>query len=409
MRSKYGLMEVFGIELEYMVVDAATLSVKSIVDELFAGVTGKIQNVVERERVDWSNELVAHVCEFKNKRPEPDISDLEESFQSEIDFVNKKLETFGAMLMPTAMHPLMNPDIETRLWPHSQNEIYRSYDRIFGCKGHGWSNLQSLHINISFSNDDEFRKLHSAIRIILPLIPALSSSSPIVEGRYTGLKSSRLSYYLENQRRIPSIIGHAIPEYVESEQEYVRNILEPMYRDIAPLDTAGVLQEEWLNSRGAIPKFERGCIEIRLADVQESVVVDLSVAYFWTTLIRMIIEGGLIDIDATKKIDEADLQKILAANVRSGEFAEVTDLSFLALFQFRSRMTSRELLSHLCSKAIEHSSNNLSLGYVARIVEKGTLSTRIENAVGPNPEKERIVEVYRELCRCLSEGEFFDP
>ncbi|HAL85576.1 MAG TPA: hypothetical protein DCM31_01010, partial [Deferribacteraceae bacterium] len=37
-----------------------------------------------------------------------------------------------------------------------------------------------------------------------------------------------------------------------------------MYRDIAPYDPECILQEEWLNSRGAIARFDRKAIEIRL-------------------------------------------------------------------------------------------------------------------------------------------------
>ena len=42
-----------------------------------------------------------------------------------------------------------------------------------------------------------------------------------------------------------------------------------MYRAIDPLDTEGILQEEWLNSRAAIARFDRGAIEIRCMDTQE--------------------------------------------------------------------------------------------------------------------------------------------
>ena len=39
-----------------------------------------------------------------------------------------------------------------------------------------------------------------------------------------------------------------------------------MYRQIAPLDPDHVVQYEWLNSRGAIARFDRNAIEIRVID-----------------------------------------------------------------------------------------------------------------------------------------------
>ena len=83
----------------------------------------------------------------------------------------------GCTLLPGGVHPWMDPSKETRLWPHEYNEVYRSFDRIFGCAGHGWSNLQSTHLNLPFADDDEFGRLHAAIRAILPLLPALNTVS----------------------------------------------------------------------------------------------------------------------------------------------------------------------------------------------------------------------------------------
>jgi gamma-glutamyl:cysteine ligase YbdK (ATP-grasp superfamily) len=102
-------------------------------------------------------------------------------FQAEVRAIGRQLEPLGARLMPTAMHPWMNPAAETRLWPHDQAEIYQAYDRVFGCSQHGQANLQSMHLNLPFANDAEFARLHAAVRLVLPILPALAASSPIVE------------------------------------------------------------------------------------------------------------------------------------------------------------------------------------------------------------------------------------
>ena len=36
-------------------------------------------------------------------------------------------------------------------------------------------------LNLPFSSDEEFGRLHAAIRLLLPLLPALAASSPLVE------------------------------------------------------------------------------------------------------------------------------------------------------------------------------------------------------------------------------------
>ena len=50
--------------------------------------------------------------------------------------------------------------------------MYEAYDRIFDCRGHGWANLQAVHLNLPFSGDEEFGRLHAAIRLVLPIMPA---------------------------------------------------------------------------------------------------------------------------------------------------------------------------------------------------------------------------------------------
>ena len=84
------------------------------------------------------------------------LSDVPGAFAAGVARVNELLAPHGARLMPGAAHPWMNPDTETRLWPHDDDTIYRAYDRIFDCRGHGWSNLQSMHVNLPFADDDEF-------------------------------------------------------------------------------------------------------------------------------------------------------------------------------------------------------------------------------------------------------------
>ncbi len=159
--------------------------------------------------------------------------------------------------MPTAMHPWMNPRTETRIWPHENAEIYAAYDRIFDCKRHGWGNLQSMHLNLPFADDHEFARLHAAVRLLLPILPAIAASSAIAEGRNTGWMDFRMENYRTHQARVPLTIGKVIPDTVSSRVAYERDILAPMYREIEALDAKRILQHEWLNVRGAVPRFDR--------------------------------------------------------------------------------------------------------------------------------------------------------
>ena len=128
-----------------------------------------------------------------------------------------------------------------------------------------------------FASDVEFGRLHAAVRFVLPLLPALAASSPIVEGQNSEKLDARLGFYSQNQKKIPSIIGAMIPEAVFTEADYRKEVLQPIADDIKPYDTAGVLEAEWLNSRAAIPKFEKSCLEIRVLDITECISSDLAI------------------------------------------------------------------------------------------------------------------------------------
>ena len=192
MNSPLHLFQGTGIELEYMIVNKQSLKINPIADEIIKSLTGNYTSDTEYKNIGWSNELVLHVIELKTPEPVITLKYLDESFLKSIRKINDYLSEFNSVLLPTGAHPLMNPFKETKLWPHEYNAVYEAYDRIFGCKGHGWSNLQSVHLNLPFANDDEFGRLHAAIRILLPVIPALTASTPILDGRITGYKDSRL-------------------------------------------------------------------------------------------------------------------------------------------------------------------------------------------------------------------------
>ena len=264
----YRLFEVSGVEIEYAVVRRGTLAAAPDVDKLLAALGGSPDSHPALGNVEADNELAAHVLELKCREPSRDLVAQTKDFQAFVTRINQALERFDAQLLPTGMHPFMDPARESRLWAHEDQDIYATYDRIFSCRGHGWFNLQSVHLNLPFSGDAEFSRLHNAISLLLPLLPALAASSPIFEGRHQGWLDSRLFHYMGNQRRLPSIIGNIVPEPVGSEEEYRESILAPMYRDIAPFDPEGTLQDEWLNSRAAIARFDRNAIEIRCLDTQ---------------------------------------------------------------------------------------------------------------------------------------------
>ena len=330
--SSLQLFEAFGVELEYMIVDSQTLQVKPIADQLLREQAGAFVSELEAGEMAWSNELVLHVIELKTNGPARNLAPLPALFQQQVDQINRILARYEAMLLPTGMHPLMDPATDTRLWPHDYNAVYQAYDRIFNCQGHGWSNLQSTHLNLPFPDDAAFGRLHAAIRLLLPLIPALCASSPLVQGRLTGFMDTRLEVYRQNQARIPAIAGSIIPEAVFSREAYEAQILHKIYRDIAPYDPAGILQDEFLNSRGAIARFSRGTIEIRLADIQECPQADLAIMQVLVAVLKRLASEKWISLKGQQSWHPEELAEIFLEVIEHGLDTVLVNASFLHVF-----------------------------------------------------------------------------
>ena len=400
-----------GIELEYMIVSRDSQDVLPVSDQVIHSVTGDYENEYEEGPIGWSNELVLHVLEFKTNGPAAQLGSLADLFRENIQRVNDILQGHGGMLMPTAMHPWMNPALQMSLWPHGDREIYQTFDRIFNCQGHGWSNLQSMHINLPFADDREFALLHTAIRTLLPVMPAFAASSPLREGDLTGMLDSRLETYRHNASRIPEVTGLVVPEYIASRSEYDSLILVPMYEAIKPHDPAGVLQYEWLNARGAIARFDRNTIEIRVLDTQETPAADLAIAGFCIAILKALIDRHWGEQSLPSSMATENLAAILHATIRDGEHAVINDASYLQLFGFpEAKCEAGELGYHLLETLPREASDEGMFWRetIRFILNRGTLASRICKALGHTAKRSYIEETYRVLCKCLAEGRLFE-
>lgn len=404
------LFSAYGVELEYMIVNRDNLSIAPISDQLIHDVAGKFQNEVEFEHIAWSNELVLHVIELKTNGPAPLLSPLAQHFQEQVEKINQLLKKYNAKLLPTGAHPLMNPYSDARLWPHDQNIIYETYDKIFDCRGHGWSNLQSVHLNLPFANDDEFAKLHTAIRLILPIIPALSASTPIVDGKLTGLMDTRLEFYRTNQSKIPSVTGWVIPELAFSEQEYIEKILQKMYEEISIHDPEKILQEEWLNSRGAIARFDRNTIEIRIVDTQECTQADLAILSLIVEVLKGLVTEKWQSFISQTLWDEARLQKIFLDTIKFGMNTIIVDEDYPAVFGLpKKQVTVKQLWSSLLQELLPQGSDE-NIEYIKvleHIITQGNLAQRIIKALDNVPSEVKIRSVYQKLASCLEHNKLF--
>jgi carboxylate-amine ligase len=387
---RLGLFEAFGVEIELMIVDRETLHVKPVCDELLAGVAGAPTADVVLGDVTWSNELT--------------LSGLADKLHASLDAAKPALDRLDARLMPGAMHPWMDPHAETELWPHENTEVYRAFDRIFGCSGHGWANLQSTHLNLPFADDEEFARLHAAIRLVLPLIPGLAASSPFQDGQVGTALDGRLAAYRQNSAKVPSVAGLVVPEPVSSRDQYEDEILGRIYRDLAPHDPEGVLRHEWANARGAIARFDRGAIEIRVIDAQECPTADLAVVAAIVELVRALTSGRLAERDRKRDPTTEALARVFDRAVIDADRAVVEERELLRILGIRKeRLSLGELWARLLDTHPPDDPEREWTAALQGILDRGPLARRMLAACGPAPDRTSLRRLAEALCGCLED------
>ena len=451
---QFKIWERFGVEMEFMIVDRDTLNVLPRADvPLGKDKDGNQLSDVEYDDIGLSNELVSHVLEFKCAHPKSTFDGLGKRFFHEIRRANKKLEKINAMLLPSACHPFMDP-AEMQLWPYDCLDIYQTYDRIFNCKGHGWANLQSTHLNLSFNGDEEFGELHAAIRLLLPLIPAIAASSPYLDSKYTGYRDARINVYRHNQDKVPEITGQVIPEQAYSYDEYNKQIFVKVKKAIAPYDTEHLLNHFFLNSRGAIARFDRGAIEIRLVDIQECPNADIAIVELEIATLKAIANGkfagsssaaaspeaagssNAADISTSseniaanpvphtlkeyreflRNFDTTRLAELLNKTVKDAENAVIDWPEFLAVFGMNfadasnntpaAPVTAGDLWKHIYS-VVKNDLTEVSQSFMEKMLERGTLSSALYKALGDAPAHEAFVTEYKKLADCLAHNRLY--
>jgi carboxylate-amine ligase len=162
-----------------------------------------------------------------------------------------------------------------------------------------------------------------------------------------------------------------------------------------------VLERHFLNSRGAIARFDRGTIEIRVVDIQECPSADLAIIRLLVEVLRAMTEERWSGQEAQRDWSEDDLLPLLLGTIRSAEETIIGDTRFLGLFgETRSEVTAGRFWQDMA----ERLGPSLEIGEARAlevILSRGTLARRILRRTGENPDRSQLQAVYSDLARCL--------
>jgi hypothetical protein len=216
------------------------------------------------------------------------------------------------------------------------------------------------------------------------------------QGDAQGLRS----YYAEELQRAKTA----------ARRRFLLSILSRIYADLEPYDPEGVLRHEWVNARGAIARFERGALEIRVLDTSECPRVDVAIAAGAIALVSALACDELAAQAEQRGFATERLAAIFVDVARDAERAVLRDAGYLRALGRASghACTAGELWSELLDGPLAALLVAEHRTLLAALATRGCLATRIRARAGADPDRAALRALYAELCECLARGVPFE-
>jgi glutamate---cysteine ligase / carboxylate-amine ligase len=166
----------------------------------------------------------------------------------------------------------------------------------------------ALHVHIGVTDPDSAIRLLNRLRAHLPLLLALSASSPLWRGRATGLASNRTILFQAFPRT-------GLPRFFDGYADWVRTV-DVLLRSGAIPDPTFI----WWDVRPQ-PRF--GTVEVRIMDAQPAAAATGALCALVQALSRLELEDGFASPQLVHAQEVLSENRFLAA--RDGPAAELID------------------------------------------------------------------------------------
>ena len=252
-----------GVEEEFFLVDPVSRDLHADPDEGIFEVcerTGGPHKVVHeflRSQIETNTRVCSSVAEVR------------QALRETRRIVIEAAEQHGATVMAASTHPFAS----WREQAPTPGERYRRFASTYQ-ETVRRALVSGMHIHAGFGDEDSRIRIMTALRRYLPLLHALSTSSPFNSGHDTGFKSFRLTM-------MGNLPRTGLPGPLHSRAEYERLVAE--YRR---LEYIGDARELWWDIR---PASAFPTIELRICDVCTRLEDAVCIAAFYASLIRWLL------------------------------------------------------------------------------------------------------------------------
>jgi len=246
-----------GVEIELQLIEGNSLDLNNIAPRVIADIDKNFSNRIKFELFESMIEINTDIC-FT-------VEEVEQDIKQTLNHLEEILKSYNATLNCTSLHPFAK----------GKNQIvtddfrYKRIMKDLQIVGRRFI-TQGLHVHIGVDDREKVIKINNALRVYLPLLLALSSSSPFFEREDTGLYSYRTKIF-------ESLPLAGMPDYLTDWNHFTQLT--------ANLTKAGIIQsvkDLWWEVR---PHPGFGTVEIRACDIPVSLEKILALISFIQALV----------------------------------------------------------------------------------------------------------------------------
>ncbi len=266
-----------GVEIELQILDKNDLNLVPRAPEILAMVPAELKERIKPEFIRSMIEVNTEVCS--------NMSQVKENLTDLIQQAEKIAAANNCLLFATSLHPFAKYSNQVLSSDPRYNRIMDDLQLV----GRRFI-TQGLHVHVGMDNHEDAIRVCDNIRLFLPILLALTCSSPYYEGIDTGLHSYRAKLF----EALP-LAG--MPDELGSWDEYIEMV--------TLLTNTGIITEVrdlWWDVR---PHPVFGTLEIRICDLPSSLNEILAIV--------ALIQGLVINLTESDKHLNPNMQ-VLKSN-----------------------------------------------------------------------------------------------
>ena len=231
-----------GVEIEIQLLDSETFELTSLAPEILKRVPHSLNGRIKQEFIRSMVEINTGVCST--------VADVEGDLKNTYSHITEISEESGATIYSASLHPFSK---------YSDQEVtddsrYKKIMDELQLVGKRFIS-QGLHVHIGVDDEEKAIKVNNNLRLYIPILLALTASSPFYEAADTGLMSYRTKLF----EALP-LAG--MPDSLDDWEEFT--VLINLLRRSGIIES---VKDIWWDVR---PHPDFGTVEVRICDIPYS-------------------------------------------------------------------------------------------------------------------------------------------